>query len=113
MVKEITRDIKQLDTAKRNLTTAITTLNHLHMLVRGTATLAQLAHNRQAAYNVFNMVNLVLKGNMVKLHCSSKDSSKSSTTSRTIRTSPRSKNFLIRSVPSLHNMRKHVPIGQQ
>ena len=27
MVKEITRDIKQLDTAKRNLTTAITTLN--------------------------------------------------------------------------------------
>ena len=118
MVKEITRDIKQLDTAKRNLTTAITTLNHLHMLVRGTATLAQLAHNRQAAYNVFNMVNLVLKGNMVKLHCSSKDSSKSSTTSRTIKTSPRSKNFLIRSVPSLleehiHNMRKHVPIGQQ
>ena len=59
MVKEITRDIKQLDTAKRNLTTAITTLNHLHMLVRGTATLAQLAHNRQAAYNIFNMVNLV------------------------------------------------------
>ena len=53
MVKEITRDIKQLDTAKRNLTTAITTLNHLHMLVRGTATLAQLAHNRQAAYNIF------------------------------------------------------------
>ena len=47
MVKEITRDIKQLDTAKRNLTTAITTLNHLHMLVRGTATLTQLAHNRQ------------------------------------------------------------------
>ena len=47
MVKEITRDIKQLDTAKRNLTQAITTLNHLHMLVRGTATLAQLAHNRQ------------------------------------------------------------------
>lgn len=47
MVKEITRDIKQLDTAKRNLTTAITTLNHLHMLVRGTATLTQLAQNRQ------------------------------------------------------------------
>jgi archaellum component FlaC len=47
MVKEITRDIKQLDTAKRNLTAAITTLNHLHMLVRGTATLTQLAHNRQ------------------------------------------------------------------
>ena len=61
MVKEITRDIKQLDTAKRNLTTAITTLNHLHMLVRGTATLAQLAHNRQAAFNIFNMVNQVFR----------------------------------------------------
>ncbi|XP_072265998.1 vacuolar protein sorting-associated protein 53 homolog [Pyxicephalus adspersus] len=35
MVKEITRDIKQLDHAKRNLTTSITTLNHLHMLVGG------------------------------------------------------------------------------
>lgn len=34
-VREITRDIKQLDAAKRNLTTAITTLNHLHMLVSG------------------------------------------------------------------------------
>ena len=47
MVKEITRDIKQLDTAKKNLTSAITTLNHLHMLVRGTATLTQLTHSRQ------------------------------------------------------------------
>ena len=46
MVKEITRDIKQLDTAKRNLTTAITTLNHLHMLVGGVATLSSLASNR-------------------------------------------------------------------
>ena len=35
MVKEITRDIRSLDTAKRNLTSAITTLNHLHMLVGG------------------------------------------------------------------------------
>ncbi|CAG0897448.1 unnamed protein product, partial [Cyprideis torosa] len=34
-VKEITRDIKTLDLAKRNLTTAITTLNHVHMLVGG------------------------------------------------------------------------------
>ena len=34
-VKEITRDIKQLDHAKRNLTSSITTLNHLHMLVGG------------------------------------------------------------------------------
>ncbi|XP_073171676.1 vacuolar protein sorting-associated protein 53 homolog isoform X2 [Lepidochelys kempii] len=35
MVKEITRDIKQLDHAKRHLTTSITTLNHLHMLAGG------------------------------------------------------------------------------
>ena len=47
MVKEITRDIKQLDTAKKNLSLAITTLNHLSMLVRGTATLTQLSQTRQ------------------------------------------------------------------
>ncbi len=34
-MKEITRDIKQLDHAKRHLTTSITTLNHLHMLAGG------------------------------------------------------------------------------
>ncbi|CAB0032556.1 unnamed protein product [Trichogramma brassicae] len=38
-VKEITRDIKQLDFAKKNLTVSITTLNHLHMLVEGVETL--------------------------------------------------------------------------
>lgn len=38
-VREITRDIKQLDAAKKNLTVAITTLNHLHMLVSGVETL--------------------------------------------------------------------------
>ena len=32
MVSEITRDIKQLDQAKKNLTAAITTLNHLHIV---------------------------------------------------------------------------------
>ncbi|XP_030753580.1 vacuolar protein sorting-associated protein 53 homolog [Sitophilus oryzae] len=42
MVREITRDIKQLDCAKRNLTLAITTLNHLHMLVGGVDTLKSL-----------------------------------------------------------------------
>lgn len=47
MVKEITRDIKQLDSAKRNLTSAITTLNHLHMLVGGVESLTKLAENRQ------------------------------------------------------------------
>lgn len=35
MVKEITRDIKQLDVAKKNLTQSITTLNHLSILVEG------------------------------------------------------------------------------
>ena len=34
-VKEITRDIKQLDVAKKNLTQSITTLNHLSILVEG------------------------------------------------------------------------------
>lgn len=46
-VREITRDIKQLDIAKKNLTTAITTLNHLHMLVSGIDTLQTLTKNRQ------------------------------------------------------------------
>ncbi len=41
------RDIKQLDTAKKNLTAAITTLNHLHMLVGGVATLQGLTVERQ------------------------------------------------------------------
>lgn len=46
MVKEITRDIKQLDCAKKNLTSAITTLNHLHMLVGGVESLNKLAEKR-------------------------------------------------------------------
>ncbi|XP_067145474.1 vacuolar protein sorting-associated protein 53 homolog isoform X2 [Centruroides vittatus] len=47
MVKEITRDIKQLDHAKRHLTASITTLNHLHILVEGVDTLQNLLHKRQ------------------------------------------------------------------
>ena len=47
MVKEITRDIKKLDNAKRNLTTAITTLNHLQMLVSGIDSLQHLSRKRQ------------------------------------------------------------------
>jgi hypothetical protein len=35
-VNEITCDIKQLDNAKRNLTTSIIMLNNLHILVEGT-----------------------------------------------------------------------------
>ncbi|CAL4152712.1 unnamed protein product [Meganyctiphanes norvegica] len=46
-VKEITRDIKQLDTAKRNLTTSINTLNHLQMLVEGVHKLQQLKARRE------------------------------------------------------------------
>ncbi|XP_005987501.1 vacuolar protein sorting-associated protein 53 homolog [Latimeria chalumnae] len=47
MVKEITRDIKQLDHAKRNLTTSITTLNHLHMLAGGVDSLEAMTRRRQ------------------------------------------------------------------
>ncbi|PIK58739.1 putative vacuolar protein sorting-associated protein 53-like [Apostichopus japonicus] len=47
MVKEITRDIKQLDHAKRHLTASITTLNHLHMLVGGVDALESLTRRRQ------------------------------------------------------------------
>lgn len=47
MVKEITRDIKQLDHAKRHLTASITTLNHLHMLVEGVEALRHLQRKRQ------------------------------------------------------------------
>ncbi|XP_077468121.1 vacuolar protein sorting-associated protein 53 homolog isoform X2 [Stigmatopora argus] len=47
MVKEITRDIKQLDHAKRHLTTSITTLNHLHMLVGGVDSLEAMTRRRQ------------------------------------------------------------------
>ncbi|VDP08276.1 unnamed protein product [Soboliphyme baturini] len=32
MVVEITKDIKQLDQAKKNLTTSVTTLNHIHIM---------------------------------------------------------------------------------
>nr|SVE79980.1 EOG090X024P [Daphnia magna] len=46
-VREITRDIKQLDIAKRNLTSAITTLNHLHFLVFGVDQLQSLCQKRQ------------------------------------------------------------------
>ena len=87
MVKEITRDIKQLDTAKRNLKCAITTLNHLSMLVRGTATLTQLSQTRQY-------------GEAARLLCCSRDCWRSSITSRPIRTFPRSRSCLTRWRPS-------------
>ncbi|XP_015586668.1 vacuolar protein sorting-associated protein 53 homolog [Cephus cinctus] len=46
-VKEITRDIKQLDFAKRNLTASITALNHLHMLVDLVDNLRTLTQKKQ------------------------------------------------------------------
>ncbi|XP_033106959.1 vacuolar protein sorting-associated protein 53 homolog [Anneissia japonica] len=59
MVKEITRDIKQLDHAKRHLTASITTLNHLHMLVGGVDTLESLTRRRQYA-DVANLLQGVV-----------------------------------------------------
>ncbi|CAG7834968.1 unnamed protein product [Allacma fusca] len=46
-VRDMTRDIRQLDTAKKNLTAAITTLNHLNMLVSGVDTLENMVKARQ------------------------------------------------------------------
>ncbi|XP_060584875.1 vacuolar protein sorting-associated protein 53 homolog [Ruditapes philippinarum] len=59
MVKEITRDIKQLDHAKRHLTSSITTLNHLHMLVGGVESLTSLTRRRQYG-EVANLLQGVL-----------------------------------------------------
>uniref|UniRef100_A0A1I7UHN3 Vps53_N domain-containing protein n=1 Tax=Caenorhabditis tropicalis TaxID=1561998 RepID=A0A1I7UHN3_9PELO len=39
IVREMTRDIKQLDIARRNLTASITTLHHLHILLTGVESL--------------------------------------------------------------------------
>eukprot|EP00111_Clytia_hemisphaerica_P017186 TCONS_00050876-protein len=59
MVKEITRDIKQLDHGKRHLTSSITTLNHLHMLVGGVDSLQVLSRNRKYG-EVANLLQGVL-----------------------------------------------------
>ncbi|KAI1306049.1 Vacuolar protein sorting-associated protein 53 -like protein [Halotydeus destructor] len=47
MVNEITSDIKQLDNAKKNLTSSIIMLNNLHILVEGVEKLEESASNRQ------------------------------------------------------------------
>ncbi|XP_051933715.1 vacuolar protein sorting-associated protein 53 homolog isoform X1 [Hippocampus zosterae] len=60
MVKEITRDIKQLDHAKRHLTTSITTLNHLHMLAGGVDSLEAMTRKRQYG-EVANLLQGVVK----------------------------------------------------
>uniref|UniRef100_A0A915MLE9 Vacuolar protein sorting-associated protein 53 homolog n=1 Tax=Meloidogyne javanica TaxID=6303 RepID=A0A915MLE9_MELJA len=46
-VFELTKDIRQLDVAKRNLTESITTLHHLHLLLNGVNSLIQWVSNRQ------------------------------------------------------------------
>lgn len=70
MVREITAEIKQLDAAKTNLTTAITTLNHYHMLVGGATTLSHLTRDHlyrdlllplQACTEVTFLIELILK----------------------------------------------------
>ncbi|KAF0310102.1 Vacuolar protein sorting-associated protein 53 [Amphibalanus amphitrite] len=58
-VKEITRDIKHLDQGKRNLTAAVTTLNHLHMLAGGVDTLQSLICRRQ-----YGEIAMLLEGVM-------------------------------------------------
>eukprot|EP00698_Gefionella_okellyi_P006138 TRINITY_DN15583_c0_g1_i1.p1 TRINITY_DN15583_c0_g1~~TRINITY_DN15583_c0_g1_i1.p1 ORF type:complete len:809 (-),score=218.23 TRINITY_DN15583_c0_g1_i1:32-2410(-) len=47
MVQELSRDIRTLDHAKRNLTNTITALNQLHMLVSSVEQLRQLASDKQ------------------------------------------------------------------
>ncbi|KAK0416221.1 hypothetical protein QR680_012354 [Steinernema hermaphroditum] len=48
-VQEMTRDIKQLDIAKCNLTASITTLHHLHILLTGVNSLALWTEGRRYA----------------------------------------------------------------
>ncbi|VDM53282.1 unnamed protein product [Angiostrongylus costaricensis] len=49
IVREMTRDIKQLDIAKRNLTSSITTLHHLHILLTGVDSLSVWVEQRDYA----------------------------------------------------------------
>ena len=62
MVSEITRDIKQLDQAKKNLTAAITTLNHLHIVLGGVDNLERQTATRdygQAANLLQGVTNVI------------------------------------------------------
>ena len=60
--QEITKGIKSLDVAKRNLTASITTLNHLHMLVGGVESLQTMAEQGlyQEAAHLLAAVSLFL-----------------------------------------------------
>lgn len=48
-VYEMTKDIRKLDVAKKNLTNSITTLHHLHLLITGVNSLTTWISNRQYA----------------------------------------------------------------
>ncbi|CAF2891267.1 unnamed protein product [Rotaria sp. Silwood2] len=60
MVKEITRDIKQLDVAKKNLTTSVTTLNHLQMLIEGIDKI-EIAIKKKSYGDIANLLHPVIK----------------------------------------------------
>lgn len=64
-VRDMTRDIRQLDTAKKNLTSAITTLNHLNMLVSGVDTLQYVGNGinlgMKCLVNVFSLCRTLVK----------------------------------------------------
>eukprot|EP01113_Clastostelium_recurvatum_P017040 TRINITY_DN1995_c0_g1_i3.p1 TRINITY_DN1995_c0_g1~~TRINITY_DN1995_c0_g1_i3.p1 ORF type:complete len:1025 (-),score=255.52 TRINITY_DN1995_c0_g1_i3:12-3086(-) len=64
MVVEICRDIKSLDSAKKNLTTSITALKRLHMLVTGVDQLRGMLANRQykPAGNLLQAVQQLAQG---------------------------------------------------
>lgn len=57
-VKEITRDIKQLDFAKRNLTASITALNKLHVLV-GEVDSLKLVFQYSAVLHLYGILSLI------------------------------------------------------
>ena len=63
MVSEITRDIKQLDQAKKNLTSTITTLNHLHIVLGGVDDLERITKARDylKASNLLQGVSNVIE----------------------------------------------------
>jgi chromosome segregation ATPase len=63
MVNDITGDIKQLDNAKRNLTSSIVMLNNLHILVEGVGKLEQAIDSRtygQAAAVLQSLVGVLM-----------------------------------------------------
>lgn len=75
VVQEMTRDIKQLDVAKRNLTSSIKTLHHLHILLTGVHSLGNWIEQRRygdiasqlpAVLNVLQLFNSYMEVEQVK-----------------------------------------------